>query len=121
MVFVRDTEKAGEPLEDFEVHPQASTDILQRAALYQAAKSNLFISNGPVSLALFSERPWMQFIKVNDEGTYLPNTSAFWKDEHGIEVGSQYPWAADNQQVVWMEPKLNNLLDAWSAHAALLD
>lgn len=121
VVFVRDTLKADEPLEGYETYPQASTDLLKRAALYEAALANLFVSNGPVGIALFNSRPWLQFVKINDEGSYVPNTSGFWRDHNGVEVGKQYPWSNDDQRIVWKPDTYENIIEAWESIFELRD
>ena len=101
VVFIRDTEKAHEGVAGFETDPFASLDLVRRCARYQGAKANLFVSNGPVGLALFGDRPWLQFVEIEENG-YLANTAAFWKDENGLEIGEQYPWSSETQRIVWL-------------------
>lgn len=103
VIFVRDTERADEQLDGFETCPLASTNLLARFALYENAKANLFVSNGPATLALYGSKPWLQFTPVEPEGSmFLGNTAKFWERSMGVPVGSQYPWSADNQRIVWL-------------------
>jgi hypothetical protein len=103
VIFIRDTEKADEALEGWETCPIASTNLLARTALYENSKANLFVSNGPATLALYGRRPWLQFTPVEKDGAaFYGNTPKFWKDSMGVEVGSQYPWSANDQRIVWL-------------------
>jgi hypothetical protein len=114
VVFVRDTAKAHEPIDGFETCAEASIDLHCRLALYEAAKINMFVSNGPSSLGLYSRWPWLTFIKVEPEGHgYAPATASFWKDNVGVEVGSQYPWSSADQRIIWSDDTYENLVDAW--------
>lgn len=114
VIVVRDTEKAFEPLAGFDCAPEASLDVIARAALYQAAACNLFVSNGPATLAVFGDRPWLQFIPIEAENSsYRPGTAAFWREEQGIEPGEQYPWSTRQQRIVWDTATYETLCEAW--------
>jgi hypothetical protein len=107
VIFVRDTEKADEQIDGFETCPIASSNILARFALYENSKANLFVSNGPATLALYGSKPWLQFTPVEKDGApFMGNTPKFWRDSMGVPVGEQYPWSANNQRIVWLyEPE----------------
>lgn len=117
VVFVRDFEKATETLDPFEISPDASRDILIRTALYGVAKANLFVSNGPATLAVFGDRPWLQFVQLEADGhTYYANTPAFWLKFHGLKVGEQYPWSTKQQRLVWnKKDNFENLVEEWES------
>jgi hypothetical protein len=114
VVFVRDTSKADEPLEDFTICPQASRNLHSRMALNELAKINTLSSNGPVGLLLFSRCPWLQFIDIKEDGfIYPPDTRRFWRVKQGVEVGDQYPWSLPNQRIIWAKDTFANIMDAW--------
>jgi len=116
VIVVRDTEKAFDNFADFQTDSEASLYTAKRMALYEGAKCNLFTSNGPVGLVLFSHAPWLQFVPIEEEGsTYQPNTKKFWKDSNGIEPGEQYPWASETQRLVWGKDSYENIVNAWEA------
>jgi hypothetical protein len=116
VVIVRDTEKAFDNFAEFQTDPRASIDIRDRMALYEGAKCNCFIGNGPVGLAMFSDRPWLQFVRVEDPtAVYTPNMPKFWKESIGVEVGDQYPWSSPDQRIVWKPDDYENLVEAWEA------
>jgi hypothetical protein len=68
IVIVRDTARAHEPLGGYEICPEASIDLQWRAALYETAKMNLFVSNGPAGLSFLSDWPYITFIKIEADG-----------------------------------------------------
>ena len=114
IVVVRDTSKASEPFGNLVTDPMASTDLRTRMALYESAKCNIFIANGPCGLAEFSTVPWLIFVKPEKDGApYTPNTARFWKLKQGIEIGEQFPWSHDKQRLVWKANSCDNLIQAW--------
>lgn len=98
-IIVRDTAKADEPFEDFITAPKASRNLLDRAALYQSARANLFVSNGPSSIAVFGDRPCLLFTRG--------------QDGYGLSHGEQFPWSRANQRIVWAPDTYDNIVSAW--------
>ena len=122
VVFIRDTALAHEGIAGFETDPLASIDLIHRMRVYETAKINLFVANGPCELALFSDRPWLCFTPVEDEDSgYRPNTPKFWEEDHGIAVGEQFPWSGPAQRIVWEYPTYEALCNAWDAVKGLID
>jgi hypothetical protein len=117
VIFVRDTAKATIKLGSFKICPEASVDLNARMALYQTAKANLFVSNGPATLALFSDKPWLQFVSIESESSnYAQNTRKFWKESMGVEpYREQYPWSNPTQRIVWTTDSYDNVVSAWDA------
>lgn len=114
VVFVRDTAKAYEPLGDFLTDPLASTHLPARVALYENAKANLFVSNGPGSLVWFGDRPSLMFVALEQDGSsYTPNTREFLVKSMGLEPGGQYPWSRPDQKFVWTVDTFENIMAAW--------
>lgn len=117
VIFVRDTAKARETIEGFETSPWASQDLVYRTALYQHAKANLFRSNGPAIMAVFSECPWLQFMDpVDEKSSFSPNHPSFWTNCMGITPPEQYPWSAPDQRFIWAPDTYDNLVAAWHEH-----
>jgi len=115
VVFVRDTAKAFEPLEDFTIFPKAALDIQVRMALYEAAECNMFVSNGPGGLCIFSELPYIYLTNIKPEFMmYEPNSTEWWEREHGLAEGDQWPWAAANQRTVWATDDYDSICRAWN-------
>jgi len=114
VVFVRDTAKAYEPLEQFATCSQASRNLIDRCALYEVAKANLFVANGPATLAQFSGKPWFMFMPMLWEGhAYKINTPGFMRKHFRLPVGGQYPWSAPDQFIVWDHDTYENITAAW--------
>lgn len=119
VIFVRDTAKADEALPGFATYPPGSRWLHNRMDLYHGARANLGVSNGPMSLCWFTDKPWLQFIALNEDGhPYWPNTPKYWREIHGIEAGGQWPWARPGQRLVWGEDSFDNLVEAWERHVA---
>ena len=117
VVFVRDTAKADEPIEGYLTCPEASRDLIRRMELYERARCNLFVSNGPAVLGVFGSRPWLEFVRLEPEDSgYAPDTPIFWAKHHGVAVGTQYPWSAPDQCLVWKPDTYENMVEAWNAH-----
>jgi hypothetical protein len=114
VIFVRDTDKAHEPLGHFATCPEASLDLTARMALYQKSKCNLFVSNGPVGLAHYSAAPWLQFLAVTDRNGN-PYPDEFWKKIMGLLPGEQFPWSNPTQRLIWATDSYDNILSAWKS------
>jgi hypothetical protein len=115
-IFVRDTAKAFDTFDDFDTDPHASTDLLERFALYESAVCNLFVANGPCTLALFGSRPWLTFIETFPDGhRYECNTPKFWREGQGIEISEQFPWCSPLQRIVWAKDDYDNITKAWAS------
>jgi len=112
-VLVRDTAKADKPLAGLMTCFEASRDLHIRMALYEHAKCNLFVSNGPCALGWFGTKPWLQFIKVNDGSRVFFETSSWWKEAANMEVGGQLPWCRPDQKIVWEADTYDNIRKAW--------
>jgi hypothetical protein len=118
VLFIRDTANALEPVPGFKNCPQASTDLLIRAAVYAQARANLFVSNGPAMLAVFGDRPWLIFNEVQNDGTYPANTDDGWYQCAGIRPPEQWPWSFPDQRIIWKADTFEVMRDAWIEHIA---
>lgn len=115
VVFVRDTAKAQETIAGFRTCPAASEDLLVRMALYQEARMNFFVANGPAMLAVFSDAPWCIVNQVQDDGGYRANTTEGWYGCTGITPPEQWPWCREDQRIVWELDTFENLCAAWES------
>lgn len=113
VIFVRDYAHADEPIVGFETMPEASKNFLGRGALYESAKCNLFVSNGPATLGVFGTRPWLQFVDVTTDEKYLQNRPDWWWLHHGLSKGEQLPWSAPNQRIIWEPDTYEGMVRAW--------
>ncbi len=115
VLFLRDTDKAEEPIPGFEVF-SGTRDVFLRAALYEQSKCNCFVSNGPLGWALFGSRPWLAFHTVTDDEASECNTPLFWARYQGIVPGEQYPWSGPQQRLVYADDTFENMRAAWREH-----
>ncbi len=114
IIFVRDTEKASEPLPGFETNPRAAVELLWRAALMESAKCNLLVANGPIGISLFGRRPWLMFGCLTPElPKYGPGSPEYW--DKMLLGGNQYPWSSPKQQIVWEKDIREAIERAWAA------
>lgn len=123
VVFVRDTAKADEECiegADFPTCWAAAVDIQARMALYARAKCNLFVGNGPAALAFFSDRPYLMFSPIDPTGKWFPGTDEWWRKNHGIGTGEQFPWSKETQRIVWDLDHYPAIMRAWHALKPLL-
>ena len=127
VVFVRDTRRTMEQLLDgygieWLTYPEAAIDLHIRAALYEMAKANLFVANGPAAMAMFMDKPLFSMTPLEDEGhTYFPNTPSFWEQHMGIKVpDEQFPWLRPDQFMVYQHDTYENISAAWERLNAVL-
>lgn len=115
VLFIRDTAHANEKITGYEIYPEASIDINVRLALYEQSKCNLFVSNGPHSLAVFGTRPWLAFIEVDPNSPCEVEKPQFWQQYHGIDPlkNEQLPWSRPDQRIIWKRDSYENLVEAW--------
>jgi hypothetical protein len=115
VIVVRDTACADSPLDNLITFETASRDLAVRASLYENAKCNCFVSNGPWSLAAFSLRPWLCFIKLEEVEQVGVNTPGYWRDYMGVNAEGQLPWATLKQRFVYQPDTFENLKSAYGA------
>lgn len=115
VIFVRDTHKAAEELAGFTTCQIASESLHTRLALYERAKANLFVANGPATLNYFIDTPFLMFSEIDHDevGLYEPAWPSWWPKTMGIEVGEQFPWFNREQHIVWKPDSYSNLCAAW--------
>jgi len=112
VVFVRDTAKYSEPLANMATYPAASLSLPIRAALYERARVNFFVGNGPCDLALFGSRPWIR-IQRYDKGSQHEVENERWWKAIGLEPGTQMPWCSDEQRIILGTDDYRTISQAW--------
>ena len=115
VVFVRDTAKAEEEIPGFATFAAASSDIHMRVALYEYAKANLFVANGPATLNWHMDTPFLMFSELDHKhrSSYEAAYPEWWLPNMGIEAGSQFPWFNERQRIVWETDSYRNISAAW--------
>ena len=112
VVFVRDNEKADEKLSSFVTCPRASRDLQFLIALYEEAGCVLGANAAPGFMALFSHAPCM-FFQTPSLPDYPPSQDGWWKINHGIGHGEQFPWSRPDQRIIWSGDDYPSLRQAW--------
>lgn len=113
VIFVRDTAKASEEIDGFEICQQASVDLHKRLALYRMARMNFFVTNGPAGLAHYStDIPYLNFYK--DAPGYHCYDPVWLEQYVGIPPGGQLPWATKSQRLVYANDTFENIVKAWN-------
>ena len=84
-------------LEECEMQPLA---LESRMSIYENAKMNLAVGNGPMVLCWLSEAPYLSFQLPKGEGEDYRNLVDQW-DKMKFPVGSQLSFKNDMQEIVW--------------------
>ncbi len=122
VVFVRDTEFATKAMPGFRTDPDAAISLQSRLALYETARLNLFVNNGPTALAMLSRN--VALLNSKMETADAPCTQAAYFAAHGMPRGEQLPrpdchilWADDVAEL--LIPAAEAMLDGTAAAAPL--
>lgn len=108
VVVLRDAHRAAEPFEDFEIAPEASINVYERARLYTMARGNLFVNNGPAALALFMDLPAIIFRAFCDTH---PASSRRYMADNGLKFGAQFPNTPVHQRWLWEDDTAARILE----------
>lgn len=112
VIFVRDTARADEPMDDFPICPKASLDLDKRLALYRYARMNFFVTNGPAGLAHYSrDIPYLCLFK--DAPGYHCYDQGWLADYIGLPRGGQFPWAGPHQRLAYVDDTCENIAREW--------
>ena len=87
-------------IEDFFDQP---ISLHERVALYAGAEMNFGVTNGPM---------WLLFLTPYPVTMFDCNATAPLWAQHGIEPGTQLPWALPGQRLVWEHPTIDDLMAA---------
>lgn len=115
-VFVRDTEKAFEPvppeLEGLNFFPEVVWNLELRMALYELSYLNLLVNNGPIGLCIYSQKVRYLIFKMITED-YRSSSERYFKTRVGVSVGDQWPAATPFQRFVWEDDRLDIIQNAF--------
>lgn len=120
VIFLRDYYHADEDIDGFETMPVASRNLIVRTALYESAKCNCFVSNGPSIFALFGNRPFLTFVRCSEDEEYPANRPDWWIKFQGILPPEQFPWSSPTQRMIWEPDTYENMVKAWEELFPLL-
>jgi hypothetical protein len=114
VIFVRDTLKADERLDNFLIYPLAARDLHIRTALYSLAKCNLTIATGAAELLQFSDYPFIEFKPPSiDPMRPISFAISWWQRFGGITPPESFPWLGKHQLTVWQRDTVENIEAAW--------
>lgn len=84
-----------------------------RMKLYAGAYLNMMVINGPLTLCLHSDAPYvsMRTIGCDKSGSTSPSFS----EKNGIAPGFQFPWAALNQRMSYLDDTADNIMAEYVA------
>ena len=87
--------------------------IEDRMALYAGAYTNMMVINGPLTLCIHSDAPYisMRTIGCEKSGSTSPSFSA----KNGITPGFQFPWANGHQKLSYLDDTLENIQHEYAA------
>ena len=115
VLFLRDTEKADEPMEGWETYSEASKELELRMAVYEIAKLTYFGSNGPFALVTVSDIPWICVYPLDDSKSYKYNNPDVWTKTMGIKPGENWPWCRPDQKFFLKHDTFENLVESWNS------
>lgn len=103
-------------IRDWDEVPLAIED---RMKLYANAYLNIMVINGPLTLCIHSDAPYvsMRTIGCERSGSTSPTFSA----ANGITPGFQFPWANDRQKLSYLTDTAENLEFEYRAMQCLID
>ena len=109
-LVIRDTSAAFNTTPMFEGIPEvpaASIHLHLRYAIYQSAHLNIFKPNGPSILSVYGTPATLFFFDSSDAH---PSISLTWyKQHHGMSIGSQYPLSTQNKRIIWGSEDQNSI------------
>ena len=94
-------------------------DLYDRMKLYAGATMNLMVINGPLTLCIHSDAPYisMRTIGCENSGSTSPSFSA----KNGITPGFQFPWANSNQRLSYLDDTAQNIEAEYLAMERLIE
>lgn len=116
VIIVRDTAKADEPLGQLPTAPAASRDVAARFRLYAGSALNLFVPNGPMTLALFGNLPMAVLRPICP--THRASTPEYMAASGWAPYGD-LPNAPPWQRHVWAPDTVENIVETVRAMVPL--
>lgn len=91
---------------------EAPLDMDDRMRLYAGAFLNIMVINGPITLCLHSDAPYvcMRTIGCENSGSTSPEFSR----KNGITPGFQFPWASEQQKLSYLDDRCENIMFEYS-------
>lgn len=106
VVFIPDVDSP--EIEGWYSDHESSLNLHRRAAIYESAKHNFFVSNGPAWMAAAMAKPNCTIFKLVAEGAVC--CSAGYYELIGFPVGSQI--GRPNHKIIWEDDTIESVLPA---------
>lgn len=110
---------------DVEVFPECENnpiDLEYRMAMYTGSDMNFGIPNGPMSLCIFSEAPYLSLNQCPDtKGEKVQYDQKTLLEKQGFPLGSQFAFKNDRQLLVYEEDTFDNIVRAYESMQASLE
>lgn len=88
-------------------YEQTPIGLHERMQLYAGAHMNFFVNNGPLTLCIYSDAPYLSMRTIQGEGSGA--ASPKFMAAVGIKPGFQYPWARPNQRLSYLDDTADNI------------
>ena len=99
-------------IRDYDERPLSLED---RMTIYAGAKMNLMVINGPLTLCIHSDAPYLSMRTIGCERSM--STSPKFMAQLGITPGFQFPWANQNQRLSYLDDTCANIEKEYERYA----
>src|SRR3990167_1465785 len=103
-------------IRDYEERP---IDLYDRMKLYAGAYMNIMVINGPLTLCIHSDAPYISMRTIGCERS--GSTAPAFSEKNGITPGFQFPWATDNQRMSYLDDTADNIMAEYVAMGRVID
>ena len=96
----------------------SSLSLHDRMTLYAGAYMNMMVINGPLTLCIHSDAPYVSMRTIGCERS--GSTSPAFSKANGITPGFQFPWANLNQKLSYLDDTADNIESEYRAMEYLM-
>ena len=96
-----------------------SLHLHDRMKLYAGAHLNMMVINGPLTLCIHSDAPYVSMRTIG--GANSGSTSPTFSAKNGITPGFQFPWAHARQRLSYLDDTCENIMAEYRAMEQLRD
>ena len=89
----------------------SSLHLHDRMKLYAGAYLNMMVINGPLTLCIHSDAPYVSMRTIG--GVKSGSTSPTFSANNGITPGFQFPWAHARQRLSYLDDTVDNILNEY--------
>lgn len=95
-------------------------DLEDRMELYANAFTNMMVINGPITLCIHSDAPYICMRTIGPDANSFSTSPEFMK-KIGITPGFQFPWAKHNQRLSYLNDTAENIMYEYQLMSQLRD